>query len=343
MTNTIFKKTIIPTIAAITIITAILVASNPLSTTVVAQIAVPSSPCPAEGEFQHWDKIIFLVEDDPSKIIPEEFWKTPMDLKIPDPPEQVVVLKPIITSALADRFGLTPTQADQLKIEILEVRYQTVTCGLTGPQGPAGADGADGATGADGADGATGATGADGADGATGATGAPGVPCVGCVDTASIQSSAVTSAKIAVDTIVSADIAADAVTSAEIAGSNTAANAVIAIDTGTGTALVAATGSFDPAVSSQALVWCTWEGIADTSAITDGTVTMTTSGDGLILGNAAHNFSEVVAANDFHQGTAVWLVTTMTNSHVFTCTLSGTGVQNTDIDNISIHSLVVPE
>jgi len=162
MTKTTNKNTIILTIAAIAIITAILVTSNPLSTTVVAQIATPSSPCPAEGEFQHWDKIIFLVEDDPSKIIPEEFWKTPMDLKIPDFPEEVVVLKPEVTSALADRFGLTPTQADQLKIEILEVKYQTVTCGLTGPQGPAGPAGADGA---DGADGATGPAGADGQDG----------------------------------------------------------------------------------------------------------------------------------------------------------------------------------
>ena len=141
----------------------------------------------------------------------------------------------------------------------------------------------------------------------------------------------------ATDLVLSADV----IGNAEVVGSN-GLNAPIAIDSGTGTALSAVTSSYTPAVSSQAIVFCTWEGAAD-AAIAAGIITLTTSGNGTILGGIAHNIDEAVATNDFHQGTDVWKVHTITNASTFTCTLSGSGVADADIDNISIISMMVPE
>jgi len=178
-----------------------------------------------------------------------------------------------------------------------------------------------------------------------------------------IGAGSIVTGEIAADTIIAEDIAADgvgalelandavdtaaildnAVTSAKVAGANTVGTALVAIDSGTGTAVTGVTSAFNPAISSQALVFCTWEGLVDTAAILAGIVTLTTGGDGLILGSAAHNFDEGIAVGDFQQGTDVWIVTTMTDNHVFTCTLSGAGVDTADIDNISTIALVVPE
>ena len=157
-----------------------------------------------------------------------------------------------------------------------------------------------------------------------------------------IATDSVDAAELANDAVDTAAVIDDAITAAKLAGSNTAATAPIAIDSGTGTALVAVTGSFNPAVSSQAIVWCTWEGSADGAAITDGIVTLTTSGNGLILGGVAHNWDEAVNTDDPHQATDVWHVTGITNASTFTCTITGT-VVDADIDNISVYSLVVPE
>jgi hypothetical protein len=144
---------------------------------------------------------------------------------------------------------------------------------------------------------------------------------------------------IATDLVLSADV----IGSAEVVGSNTAAIAPIAIDVGTGTAISAVTSSYTPAVSSQAIVWCTWEGAADSAAITAGIVTLSTNGNGTIAGGAAHNFDESTATGDFLQATDVWSVTGITNASTFTCTLSGSGVADADIDNISVIAMVVPE
>jgi len=142
---------------------------------------------------------------------------------------------------------------------------------------------------------------------------------------------------IATDLVLSADV----IGNAEVVGSN-GANAPIAFDSGTGTALVAVTSSYTPAVASQALVLCTYEGTAD-AAIAAGILTLTTSGNGTIVGAAAHNIDESVAANDFAQGTDVWKVHTISDATTFTCTLSGSGVADADVDNMSIISIVVPE
>ena len=142
----------------------------------------------------------------------------------------------------------------------------------------------------------------------------------------------------ATDLVLSADV----IGNAEVVGSN-GANAPIAFDSGTGTSISAVTSSYTPAVSSQALVLCTWEGTTTTAAIVAGILTLTTSGNGTIVGGAAHNIDESVATNDFAQGTDVWKVHSITDATTFTCTLSGAGVADADIDNISIISMMVPE
>lgn len=98
-----------------------------------------TSECPPDGEAQHWDKIVFEIRTDPSRTIPPEYLKVNLDLKIIDPPGTVVNLDQEVRTALTDRFVLTDFEADRLGIEIIDVKYQIVTCASTGPQGPAGA------------------------------------------------------------------------------------------------------------------------------------------------------------------------------------------------------------
>ena len=133
-----------------------------------------TSDCPPNGEAQHWDKIVFEIKSpnhrgrgdddddhdnrgrgrrddgddaDPSGIIPAEFLNVNLDLKILDPPETILNLDQEVRNAVADRFLLTDFDADRLRIEILDVKYQTVTCAFTGPQGPPGVQGPPGDTG----------------------------------------------------------------------------------------------------------------------------------------------------------------------------------------------------
>ena len=103
-----------------------------------------TSDCPPDGEAQHWDKIVFKIRTDPSRTIPPEYLKVNLDLKILDPPETVLNLDQEVRNAVADMFNLTPFEADRLKIEILDVKYQIVTCAFTGPQGQQGVQGTQG-------------------------------------------------------------------------------------------------------------------------------------------------------------------------------------------------------
>jgi len=136
--KTIPKKPIIATITATILLGTILVISNTLTNDVIAQTASPSSPCPADGEVQHWDKIVFQITKDESKTIPKDMLKKTLDLKILDTPEEVVDLEQKVKNAVGVKFGVDPAD---IKIKIIDVLYQTVTCGLTGPPGADGAKG----------------------------------------------------------------------------------------------------------------------------------------------------------------------------------------------------------
>jgi len=132
MTKTILKKPIIATIVATILLGTILTISNTLTNDVIAQTSRASSPCPADGEVQHWDKIIFEITKDISKTIPKEKLKKTMDLKIIDTPEQVVDLEQEVANAVGEKFDVDPAD---LKIKIKDVLYQTVTCVGSGTPG----------------------------------------------------------------------------------------------------------------------------------------------------------------------------------------------------------------
>lgn len=135
MTKEITKKPIIATIAATIILGTVLIASNTLTNNVVAQTVLPSSPCPPDGEVQHWDKIVFQIKGDDSKTIPKDMLKKTLDLKILDTPEEVVDLEQEVKNAVGVKFGVDPAD---LKIKIIDVLYQTVTCAAAGPPGEIG-------------------------------------------------------------------------------------------------------------------------------------------------------------------------------------------------------------
>jgi hypothetical protein len=105
-----------------------------------------TSVCPEDGEAQHWDKIIFEVKlaKKQSPVIPPEFLGVTLDLKILDPPETILNLDQEVRNAVADRFNLGDFDAERLKIKIIDVKYQIVTCAFTGPQGQQGVPGPQG-------------------------------------------------------------------------------------------------------------------------------------------------------------------------------------------------------
>jgi len=133
MTKAITKKPITVTIAAIILLGTILITSNTLTNNVEAQTALPSSPCPPDGEVQHWDKIVFQITDDKSKTIPKDMLKKTLDLKILDTPEEIVDLEQEVKNAVGEKFGVDPSD---VKIKIKDVLYQTVSCAGSGPAGP---------------------------------------------------------------------------------------------------------------------------------------------------------------------------------------------------------------
>jgi len=137
MTKTITKKPIIATIAVTILLGTILIVSNTLTNNVVAQTALPSSPCPPDGEVQHWDKIVFQITGDKSKTIPKNMLKKTLDLKILDTPEEIVDLEQEVKNAVGIKFGVDPSD---VKIRIKDVLYQTVSCAGSGISDPVSLD-----------------------------------------------------------------------------------------------------------------------------------------------------------------------------------------------------------
>ncbi|MDE1818660.1 MAG: type VI secretion system tube protein Hcp [Thaumarchaeota archaeon] len=147
-------------IAAAVVLTTLLMTSNTL-TTAAAQTTttVPTSQCPPGDQVQHWDKIVFQINsfrngDNDGKqqtigSIPASYMDTDLDLKIADQPGVVANLKQEIVNSFASQFTLTTQQQTTLydDIKITSDNYETVNCGMTGPQGPPGPQGPTGATG----------------------------------------------------------------------------------------------------------------------------------------------------------------------------------------------------
>ena len=123
MTKTIPKKPIIATITAVLVAT-VLIASN----SVIAQSETITSPCPSDGQVEHWDKVVFEISKDKSGTISKEDLKSTMEIKIRDAPEQVINLEDRVATFVGAEFRVDP---DDLKIKIKEVLYQTVSCAST--------------------------------------------------------------------------------------------------------------------------------------------------------------------------------------------------------------------
>ncbi len=156
-------------IATAVVLSALMITSNTL-TTATAQTTptIPTSQCPPGDQVQHWDKIVFQINsfrngaDDgkqqPIGNIPASYMGTDLDLKIADQPGVVANLKQEIVNSLASQFTLTTQQQTTLynDIKINSDNYETVNCGMAGPQGPPGPQGPTGATGPQGPAGSSG-------------------------------------------------------------------------------------------------------------------------------------------------------------------------------------------
>ena len=174
-------KFIIGIVAAV-VLSTLMITSNTL-TTATAQTTptIPTSQCPPGDQVQHWDKIVFQINsfrigDNDGKqqtigSIPASYMGTDLDLKIADQPGVISNLKQEIVNSLASQFTLTTQQQTTLynDIRITSDNYETVNCGMTGPQGPPGPQGPTGATGPQGPAGPSGS----GGDTGTGNTGSP--------------------------------------------------------------------------------------------------------------------------------------------------------------------------
>lgn len=150
MTEKTHKNSIIATVAGITLLAGILVLSNGFVNADTGAETF-SSPCPADGTVEHWDKIIFrIVPNDASESIDPKLVDVALDLKILDPPNVILQLEEEIRIHLVTDLGISRDIMDLLDIEVIDVRYDTVTCGLLGPQGPIGPQGPQGSQGPEG-------------------------------------------------------------------------------------------------------------------------------------------------------------------------------------------------
>ncbi len=173
------------TILALTIATTILLSGAALTSytqnTAMADVTnlppptpTPTSPCPPDGQVEHWDKIIYAF-DFGGRIafraglfhgIPSSFidGTSEYDVKVLDTPNSSVNLKQEVADSLANQFALSADDKTYWygKIKIIDDKYETVTCGQTGPQGPAGTQGPAGPQGPTGATGPQGSPGSGG-------------------------------------------------------------------------------------------------------------------------------------------------------------------------------------
>ncbi|HYL65714.1 MAG TPA: collagen-like protein [Nitrosopumilaceae archaeon] len=167
------NKTILALSIATTLVLSGVFLTSSTLTTALAQVTnaptTPTSDCPPIGQVEHWDKIIFTVEDLPKRF--SNLNHHQFDLKVVDQPNTVVDLNQQVLQSFVSQYPLIPAEVQVVKIKIIDDKYETVTCGQTGPQGQAGATGPAGAIGPAGPVGATGATGPAGPVGPAGPPG----------------------------------------------------------------------------------------------------------------------------------------------------------------------------
>ncbi len=141
------KTTLLLSIATILVLSAVALTPNTLAPA-TAQITnkppTTTSPCPPADQVQHWDKIIFVLQDNVPPAL-SNLMGHELDLKVADQPNTVVDLNQEIVQSLEAQYpGVNPALIQSIRIKIIDDKYETVTCGQTGPQGPPGPPGPSG-------------------------------------------------------------------------------------------------------------------------------------------------------------------------------------------------------
>ena len=146
MNKTTFQKTTIITTISITVLLAGIFAVSGDIKSAEAGLGTPPPPpssiCPEEGKFQHWDKVVFHTEAIAIKDSIGAVTKagSPLDVKLIDDPSKAADLESRIANFL-NAHDYTTLSGNPIKpnhIIVDEVKYELITCGFLGPEGPQG-------------------------------------------------------------------------------------------------------------------------------------------------------------------------------------------------------------
>ncbi len=158
MNKTTFQKTTIITTISITVLLAGIFAVSGDIKFAEAGLGTPPPPpssiCPEEGKFQHWDKVVFHTETIAIKDSIGAVTQpgNPWDVKLIDDPSKAVDLESRIANFL-NVHDYTTGNGNPVKpshIFVDAVKYELITCGFLGPQGPQGPQGTVGPQGPEG-------------------------------------------------------------------------------------------------------------------------------------------------------------------------------------------------
>ncbi len=144
------KTILLLSIATMLVLSAVALTPNtlaPANAQITNKPPTTTSPCPPADQVQHWDKIIFVLQDNVPPAL-SNLMGHELDLKVADQPNTVVDLNQEIVQSLEAQYpAVNPALIQSIKIKIIDDKYETVTCGQTGPQGPAGPPGPPGPSG----------------------------------------------------------------------------------------------------------------------------------------------------------------------------------------------------
>jgi hypothetical protein len=154
MTKTRKKNSLIATISATVLLAGILFLSNGFNLAEAGEIVPPPPPpstnCPADGTVQHWDKVVFEITKDKSQKIPKNSLDSEHIIILNDQANEIINIEDKVKDKIRQKWGLSLRETVDVEVKIIDVKYETVNCGLqgdTGPQGQQGPQGPKGDTG----------------------------------------------------------------------------------------------------------------------------------------------------------------------------------------------------
>jgi hypothetical protein len=143
MTN----KTVLMIIIATAVSLAGILVFSPIHGAIAAITDNPQSQCPDGSQIQHWDKIIFVVTRDSSRVLGHDSVGRQFDLIVPSQPGVVYDLKDVVLTAIENQINPTHdpnVRHKAINLDIVDVKYDVASCGTTTIQGPQGLTGATG-------------------------------------------------------------------------------------------------------------------------------------------------------------------------------------------------------